>query len=125
MIRHSTCVLLAAAIAQAASDYYPPPDSKGGWRSLTNASDAEFRKKSGMDRTRLDEAFNFAKDTTRNGGLVVVRHGWLVYEKYFGKADRTANPDMASCGKAFTSIAVGIALKEKHDLIPQGLETRV
>ena len=117
--------LIAAVVAPAASDYFPPPDSKGGWRSLTSASDAELLKKAGMDRAKLDEAFEFAKDTTQHGGLVVVRHGWLVYEKYFGRADRNANPDMASCGKAFTSIALGIALKEKHDLIPQGLDTKV
>src|SRR5262249_7725184 len=46
-------------------------------------------------------------------------------EKYFGRGNRNANPDMASCGKAFTSIACGIMLKEKHDLIPEGLDTRV
>src|SRR6185503_14126862 len=36
-----------------------------------------------------------------------------------------ANPDMASCGKAFTSIACGILLSEKKDAIPDGLDTRV
>lgn len=118
-------VLITAGVAQAASNYFPPPDSKGGWRSLTSASDAELLQKAGMDRAKLDEAFEFAKDTTQHGGLVVVRHGWLVYEKYFGRADRNANPDMASCGKAFTSLAMGIALKEKHSLIPQGLDSKV
>ena len=124
-MKHLILVLMAAVLAPAAADYFPPPDSKGGWRSLTSASDAELLKKAGMDRAKLDEAFEFAKDTTQHGGLLVVRHGWLVYEKYFGRADRNANPDMASCGKAFTSIALGIALKEKHDLIPQGLDTKV
>ena len=32
---------------------------------------------------------------------------------------------MASVGKAYTSIACGIMLKEKHDQIPEGLETKV
>jgi CubicO group peptidase (beta-lactamase class C family) len=118
-------LVMAAVVTPGASDYYPPADSKGGWRSLTSASVAELLKKAGIDRSMLDAAFDFAKDTTQHGGLVVVRHGWLVYEKYFGRADRNANPDMASCGKAFTSIALGIALKEKHDLIPQGLDTKV
>jgi len=117
--------LIAVAVAPAASDYFPPADSKGGWRSLVPASDEEFLKKTGMDRAKLDRAFEFAKDTTQHGGLVVVRHGWVGYEKYFGRADRNANPDMASCGKAFTSVALGIALKEKRDLIPQGLDTKV
>lgn len=41
------------------------------------------------------------------------------------RAARNSKPDMASCGKAFTSIACGIMLKKKHDLIPQGLDTKV
>ncbi len=95
-------------------DYYPPPDSQGGWRSHE-----------GMDRKKLDEAFEYAKTTSQHGGLLVVRHGWLVYERYYGKGHREANPDMASCGKAFTSIACGIMLKEKHDQIPNGLDEKV
>lgn len=106
---------VASQMAWAASDYYPPPDSKGGWRSLTGESSDKLLKVAGMDRAKLDEAFQMAEDTTQNGGLIVVRHGYLVYEKYFGRGDRNANPDMASCGKAFTSIACGIMLKEKHD----------
>ena len=35
------------------------------------------------------------------------------------------DPDMASTGKAFTSIACGIMLNEFRDKIPQGLETKV
>jgi CubicO group peptidase (beta-lactamase class C family) len=124
-VKRAAFFLLTAAISGAAGDYFPPPDSRGGWRSLTSASDKELLRKAGMDRAKLDAAFEFAKDTTQHGGLVVVRHGWLAYERYFGKAGRNANPDMASCGKAFTSIAVGIALKEKRDLIPQGLDTKV
>ena len=104
-------------------DYFPPADSAGGWRTLSGA--AQIRKTAGMDLGRLDQALEFEKETSQHGGLVVVRHGYLVYEKYFGKADREAHPDMASIGKAFTSISCGIMLHEKHDLIPDGLETKV
>jgi CubicO group peptidase (beta-lactamase class C family) len=103
--------------------YFPPPDKDGGWRKLTDA--AKIRAVAGMDLNRLDQAFEFEKETSQHGGLIVVRHGYLVYEKYFGKADRESHPDMASIGKAFTSISCGIMLKEKHDQIPEGLETKV
>ena len=103
--------------------YYPPPDKDGGWRTLTDA--AKMRALAGMDLNRLDQAFEFEKETSQHGGLVVVRHGYLVYEKYFGKGNREALPDMASIGKAFTSISCGIMLKEKRDQIPEGLETKV
>jgi len=104
-------------------DYFPPADKDGGWRVLADA--AKIRTIAGMDLNRLDQAFEFEKETSQHGGLLVVRHGYLVYEKYFGKGNREAHPDMASIGKAFTSVSCGIMLKEKHDQIPDGLDTRV
>ena len=104
-------------------NYFPPADKDGGWRTLKDSG--EIRKLAGMDLNRLDQAFEFEKETSQHGGLVVVRHGYLVYEKYFGAANREAHPDMASIGKAFTSVSVGIMLREKHDLIPDGLETKI
>src|SRR5437879_5322513 len=87
------------------ADYFPTPDSEGGWRTLADAK--EIRAKAGMDLNWLDAAYEVCERSTPNGGLLVVRHGWLVFEKYFGRASRNANPDMASTGKAYTSIACG------------------
>src|ERR1700722_6409420 len=118
------CLLLAAAwLLAAADDYFPPPDSQGGWRTLKDA--AQIRKTAGMDLTKLDYAFEYASRSSQHGGLLVVRHGYLVYEKYYGKGSRVANPVVASCGKAFTSIACGIMLHEYKDKFPQGLDTKV
>jgi CubicO group peptidase (beta-lactamase class C family) len=125
--RTSLVLTLFAATLQtiAATDYYPPSDSQGGWRSLTTAADVKVRKVAGMDRQKLDEAFQYAQTTSQHGGLLVARHGWLVYERYYGRGNRNANPDMASCGKAFTSISCGIMLKEQHNRIPNGLDEKV
>ncbi len=112
-----------AASPTRAADYFPPPDSEGGWRELDSA--AQVREKAGMDLSRLEQAYDFTQRTTQNGGLLVVRHGYLVFEKYFGRAHRNANPDMASVGKAYTSIACGIMLREFHDQIPEGLNQKV
>jgi CubicO group peptidase (beta-lactamase class C family) len=111
-----TCVVLAG-------DYFPPPDSAGGWRTAMDA--AQARKKAGMDLPKLEQAWAFTQRCTQNGGLLVVRNGYLVFEKYFGRAGRNVNPDMASTGKAYTSIACGIMLKEFKDKIPDGLDTKV
>jgi CubicO group peptidase (beta-lactamase class C family) len=116
-------VLLSIAFSAHAAEYFPPPDSEGGWRTLKDA--AEIREKAGMDAARLDAAFDFTQRCSQNGGLLVVRHGYLVLEKYYGRASRNANPDMASTGKAYTSIACGIMLHEFHDRIPEGLDTKV
>jgi CubicO group peptidase (beta-lactamase class C family) len=103
--------------------YFPPPDGSGGWRTLKDA--AQIRKVAGMDLGKLNQAFEYAQRTSQHGGLLVVRHGWLVYEKYYGKGNREAIPAMASVGKAYTSIACGIMLQDKRDQIPEGLEQRV
>ena len=115
-------VLSSVRLVQAA-DYFPPPDSQGGWR--TAQTTAQARAMAGMDLARLEQAFDLTQRSTQNGGLLVVRHGYLVFEKYFGRAHRNANPDMASTGKAYTSIACGIMLAEKHDAIPDGLGQKV
>jgi CubicO group peptidase (beta-lactamase class C family) len=106
-----------------AEDYFPPTDATGGWRSEHDP--ARVRKVAGMDTRRLDQAFEYAERTSQHGGLLVVRHGWLVYERYYGKGNREANPAMASVGKAYTSIACGIMLEEKRERIPHGLEQKV
>lgn len=127
LLRSSLSLLcpLVVAIANAApsTNYFPAPDRAGGWRSATNAT--EMRERAGMDSRKLDQAWDFTQRCTQNGGLLVVRRGHLVFEKYFGRANRNANPDMASTGKAYTSIACGIMLKEFRDKIPDGLDTKV
>ena len=96
--------------------YYPLPDAAGGWRK---------RKPSRSEKAKLDAAFDRAAESTKHGGLLVAHRGWLVYEKYFGVACREATPNTASCGKAFTSIALGILLGRRPELFPDGLEQKV
>jgi CubicO group peptidase (beta-lactamase class C family) len=113
----------AVPAAPKSAGYFPPPDSQGGWRTLKDA--ASIRKQAGMDLARLERAYDFTQRCSQNGGLLVVRRGYLVYEKYFGRAHRNANPDMASTGKAYTSIACGVMLNEFRDKIPDGLDQKV
>jgi len=114
--------LLLAPLA-VASGYFPPPDSRGGWRTL--ATPADIRRRAGIDLEGLDEAFRLIQRSTSNGGLLVARRGWLVFERYFGKGHREATPNLASCGKPVTSIAVGILLAQHPNLFPEGLEQKI
>jgi CubicO group peptidase (beta-lactamase class C family) len=116
-------VMFAAYTAPSFGQYFPPPDSAGGWRTLTKPD--EIRRKTGLDVKKLDEAFEYIQGSTKNGGLLVVRHGWLVYERYFGRCSREACPNTGSCGKSFTSIAMGILMHERPDLFPDGLDQKV
>lgn len=113
----------SAGALSAAKPYYPPPDSAGGWRTLKDA--AQIRKIAGMDVKRLEQAFQYTTRTSQHGGLLVLRHGWLVYENYYGKCARDVTPSAASVGKTFTSISCGLALQEYKDQFPEGLDTKV
>ena len=116
-------VVMAACATPLFAQYFPPSDRAGGWRSLTKPD--EIRRKTGLDVKKLDEAFQYIQGSTRNGGLLVVRHGWLIYERYFGRGSRDATPNTGSCGKSFTSIAMGILMSEMRGLFPDGLDQKV
>ena len=120
---HRSIFTLLAISSAFGEDYVPKPDKDGGWRVLKDA--AAIRKTAGMDLEKLDQAFTYASRSSQHGGLLVVRHGWLVYERYYGRGNREANPASASVGKAYTSIASGIMLAEKRAEIPDGLDTKV
>jgi CubicO group peptidase (beta-lactamase class C family) len=116
--------LFLLGFAASAAEYFPPSDAQGGWRTPKDA--VEARTLAGIDLDRLEQAYRAVeRSNTENGGLVVISKGYLVLEKYFGKAHRNANPDMASTGKAFTSIACGVMLDEFKTKIPEGLDTKV
>jgi CubicO group peptidase (beta-lactamase class C family) len=65
------------------------------------------------------------KTTSRFGGLLVARRGYLVYENYFGRASRETTPDMYSCGKMFTSLCLGMVLHGNPAAFPDGLAQKV
>ncbi|MGH9340190.1 MAG: serine hydrolase [Acidobacteriota bacterium] len=117
---------VSAPIGQRTADglaYFPPPDADGGWRTLQDAE--EIRRVAGMDKKKLEEAFKFIQGSTKNGGLLVLRNGWLVYEDYFGLGHREATPNLASVGKSYTSIAVGMLMAERPRLFPKGLDQKI
>jgi CubicO group peptidase (beta-lactamase class C family) len=120
---HALALAACLLLPLAAEDYFPPPDSKGGWRTLTDP--AKIKARTGIDKAKLDEAFDYLQQTSQHGGLLVVRHGHLVYERYFGRGHREALPELASVGKAFTTMATGILMKEKPVDFPQGLDTKI
>ena len=128
-LRHGAAPLLGvlAALPRASAapvrGYFPPPDAAGGWRTLSSA--AQIRKSAGMDLERLDQAFRYTATTSRHGGLLVVRRGWLVYERYFGRAARDVTPNMYSVGKTITSLCCGILLDQHRGRIPAGLDQKV
>ncbi|HLA54011.1 MAG TPA: serine hydrolase [Flavitalea sp.] len=116
-------ITITCCLAARAQTSDPSPDSLGGWPQLTDS--LEVYKKARIDTRKLDEAFSYIQKTTKNGGLLVLRNGVLVYEKYFGKGSREAATNLASCGKAFTSIAIGILMAQHPELFQDGLDQKI
>jgi hypothetical protein len=113
---------LQTPTVQTAKHYFPPPDTAGDWR--TPASADEARRITGIGVAQLDKSLEVAKASTKNGGILVVKSGWLVYEGYFGLAHGDATPNLASCGKSFTSVAAGILMSESPDSFPRDATDR-
>jgi CubicO group peptidase (beta-lactamase class C family) len=68
----------------------------------------------GMDGAALDEAFRQADALPYAFSLLVVRHGFLVAERYFNGASPQDAHFIHSASKSFTSALVGIALDQGY-----------
>ena len=83
----------------------PPPLPAKDWPRSTPAAQ-------GLDAARLDDLLGLIRrgDVPRQHALLIVRHGYLVLEEYFGgwRADRLHMQQSVS--KSFTSALVGIAV---------------
>src|SRR5512137_3058827 len=64
-------------VSAKAADYFPPPESRGGWRKLEDPQ--EIRRLGGMDPDKLKELKEWllASDDRPFGG-VVIRNGYIV-----------------------------------------------
>lgn len=102
----------------ALTDYFPPAESKGGWRSLLPdkgdpgaGQKAAIRDKAGVDWDRLEEAWKYNAAAEGATGLLVVRRGQVVGE-WYKNCDRQTAFNVYSSSKAYTSVAFGLLL---HD----------
>lgn len=92
--------VVAASNVQVQTVLWPSPD----WPMGTP-------EEAGIDEGQLDAAANVASG---NGSycLLVIRHGKLVYEKYFNGADATTQHKSWSLAKSYSGTLVGIAIDE-------------
>ena len=91
----------AGTAVESASPAYWPTD---GWRTSDPASQ-------GMDPAKINAAFeSVAKQNLGLHGVVVIRHGYIVSEKYYGRYSADSADEIYSCTKSFTSALIGIAI---------------
>jgi hypothetical protein len=89
-----------------AREYFPPPESLGGWRWLKGPE--EVRSIGGFDPERLQLACERNAQFTDTSQVVIVRHGYLVAEWNENHASASTRFDIWSATKSFTSTAFGI-----------------
>jgi len=118
------------------SDYFPPPEEKGGWRTLLPesgapdaAQKAKIREVGGVDWDKLAQAWEFCSSVEGANQLLVIRRGHIVGE-WTKECDRKKAFNIYSSSKSYTSVAWGLLLKDSEEgKLPGGkkitLETKV
>ncbi len=88
--------------------YFPPPESKGGWRKLPN--DDDIRRIGGMDPAKLAELEKWLRASDeRPFAATIIRHGHIVLEVERGNSAITDARRVASVSKAVCATVLAIA----------------
>ena len=102
----------------ALSDYFPPPEEQGGWRSLLPAEGepdasqkARIREVAGIDWDLLKAAWDHNASAQGATGLLVIRRGHIAGE-WYRDGDRTKAFNIYSSSKSYTSTAFGLILAD-------------
>jgi uncharacterized protein (TIGR03437 family) len=100
------CSTLLAAVASLAAQSGDTPWPSTNWTVSTPEAQ-------GMDSTRLEDASKFIQEKcpTRYS-LLVVRHGRIVFERYYGGTRAADANNICSMSKSILSVLVGIAFDE-------------
>jgi CubicO group peptidase (beta-lactamase class C family) len=130
LIAYVHCLLAALAVllcapkvraeaAKQASDserpenYFPPPESQGGWRKLESAED--IRRLGGMDAQKLSALKQWLLESDdRTFAADVIRHGYLVLEVERGNSAKTDSRRVASVSKAICATVLAIASEQSQ-----------
>lgn len=99
--------------------YFPPPESRGGWRKLDTESD--IKELAGMDPAKLASLREWLHASDRRDfAAVVIRRGYVVLETERNSSSVEATGNVKSCAKAICATVAGIASERSR----QGLTPR-
>jgi CubicO group peptidase (beta-lactamase class C family) len=107
------------------TDYFPPPESSGGWRTLLPdpgppdaAQKARIRQVAGVDWDKLQAAWQHNLQADGPSLLLVIRRGYIVGEWYnqewLATWGRNRAPGFYSTTKAYISVAFGLLLEDSE-----------
>ena len=102
-----------AAPKAAAQEYFPPPESRGGWRKLDEPD--SIRRLAGMDPEKLEALRTWLRESDgRNFAAVVIRRGSIVLQEERGNSAITDSRRVASCSKAVCATVLAIASEQSQ-----------
>jgi CubicO group peptidase (beta-lactamase class C family) len=108
-----------ASAVEGSTSYFPPPESKGGWRKLDRPDD--IRRLGGMDPDKLSSLRQWLLDSDDRGfAAVVIRRGHIVLEVERGNSAVTDSRRVASVSKAVCATVLAIASeRSRRGLTPK------
>ncbi len=107
-------VLHLKGAADTVEDYFPPPESRGGWRVLTDPD--AIQRLGGMDPDKLLKLREWLlQSDDRSFAAVVARHGHVVLEVERGRSSRADTGNVKSCAKAICATVLAIASEESRE----------
>ncbi len=114
--------LAPAGTTASLSSYFPPPETSGGWRKTTDASQIAGM---GIDAAKLatlgsylvalpSENYNTGVSgyNSTDKGAIVIKNGWIVGEYYNQPSAATGVYYLASNGKTFSMLLAGRMAKD-------------
>jgi len=107
--------LLATQISEVktATEYFPPPESAGGWRMLSDPD--SIRRDAGMNPAKLAKLREWLRQSDqRRFAAVIIRRGYLVLQEERGNSAVTDSGRVASCSKAICATVLAIASEESQ-----------
>ncbi|MFO0911359.1 MAG: serine hydrolase [Pirellulales bacterium] len=97
------------------TDYFPPPESQGGWRKLSDSH--EIRQTTGADPTQLASLRDWLlQSDDRDFAAVVIHRGYIVLEVERNRSSVSDSQRVASVSKAICATVLAIASEQsQHD----------
>jgi len=93
--------------------YFPPSESRGGWRKLTDLDD--IRRLGEMNPGKLEKLKQWLMQSDkRNFAAVVIRNGYVVLEVERGNSSKTDARRVASVSKAICATVLAIASEQSQ-----------
>jgi CubicO group peptidase (beta-lactamase class C family) len=103
-------------------EYFPPPESQGGWRRLEEPREIERVGRADPEKLAALKEWLLNSDD-RDFAAVVVRNGYIVLEVERGNSSKTDSRRVASVSKAICATVLAIASERSQDgLTPRKME---